>query len=465
MQSMQSFRDTRSGDIKQLLSLELFITAIVPVAAVLILTVIGIRIIPAPQAGSFLVAFTFCAIGSFLGVCFIMQQIQQTIRKRMLDLISSCRAYVDGQKEVRASVYGRDEFAILATEINRILNMQAVAPPQPQQRPQAAAPAPEMPGTRNTPPPGNPLHDYQLKQLLEDISPVMDGDLRVRARATAKGIGTIADTINFLVEELTQQVKQIRSASDHILSATRDLLDRSIDMAQTSENQMELLMRTTEQVEKLVAFTQRLTGALIISAEAAEAVQRQLQRGEQTLEEASEHISQLWQILQSLTRHQASGQKGQPLTITSITYQRLQQEVRAVAVQLQDISSAEALRDIQTGPDATTTVFSHLHDDVQRQLQLLASVEHTTEEKVSDAEEVITELYTLARRIHQASMGVMNAAERVSSLAVLADDWRSTTASFTLPGEEQRARTQIFEESNDLGSTSPFSSSEKQHTM
>ena len=78
-----------------------------------------------------------------------------------------------------------------------------------------------------------------------------------------------------------------------------------------------------------------------------------------------------------------------------------------------------------------------LRADALRHVKLLKDISHPAQEHTAFAESAITELYTLAQQTHQSSMNVLNTAERISALAVLAEQWRDSVVPFRLPNDKQ----------------------------
>jgi hypothetical protein len=76
-----------------------------------------------------------------------------------------------------------------------------------------------------------------------------------------------------------------------------------------------------------------------------------------------------------------------------------------------------------------------LNADTQQQIQLLEEALHTIQEHTVTAESMIGDLYSFAQCIDQSSSAVLNTAERIGSLATQAERWRSSVATFLLPGE------------------------------
>jgi methyl-accepting chemotaxis protein len=206
----------------------------------------------------------------------------------------------------------------------------------------------------------------------------MDGDLRVKATIFAGDLGIIADVCNYLVEELAQHIKWTRYSSNQVITVTRDLIERSIELAQSSETHMLRIAETTETVEKLVAFIQRLGDILQLSVDLVQGTQSHLQE------------------------KRVYGENG-----------------------------ARGIRIMDSAPH-TDQLLDQLDTDTQRQARMLESALSATQEHVTLAESMIEGLYVFAQRIHESSTQVLSTAERVGSLVTLAEQWRSSVASFQL---------------------------------
>jgi DNA repair ATPase RecN len=144
--------------------------------------------------------------------------------------------------------------------------------------------------------------NQQLEQLVAHISPALDGDLRAQSyiaeEASDEGVAMVADLCNALVEKLVQFTRWTLYASDRVISTSRNVLDRSIELAQTTETQMLALGTMTAAVEKLVAFIQRMGSALQLSADMAQEAYFHLQENQASLNSAQIHS-----LLQHLTKN------------------------------------------------------------------------------------------------------------------------------------------------------------------
>src|SRR5215510_11474704 len=77
----------------------------------------------------------------------------------------------------------------------------------------------------------------QIEKLLQEVSAVGDGDLRVQAEVTPDTLGVLADSFNYMIEELAKVVGRVQATTFQVTNATRRLLDRSAEVAQATEVQ------------------------------------------------------------------------------------------------------------------------------------------------------------------------------------------------------------------------------------
>jgi methyl-accepting chemotaxis protein len=351
-----------SMQFTSLLYLELLVASLTPAAVILVVAVIGTLQVMRANPLLFVLVCVLCAAITAGCELALLWQMQRALKDQFADIIMVCRHFMAGKKDVRAVVQKDNELATLARTINSLLDtikLQVSEPVTTQKKEE-------------------PQLSSQLQQFLREISPVMDGDLRVKATIFAGDLGIIADVCNYLVEELAQHIKWTRYSSNQVITVTRDLIERSIELAQSSETHMLRIAETTETVEKLVAFIQRLGDILQLSVDLVQGTQSHLQE------------------------KRVNGENG-----------------------------ARGIRIMDSTPH-TDQLLDQLDTDTQRQARMLESALNATQEHVTLAESMIEGLYVFAQRIHESSTQVLSTAERVGSLVTLAEQWRSSVASFQL---------------------------------
>jgi methyl-accepting chemotaxis protein len=359
---------------KQLMQLELLIASVVPAVAILVVGVAGTAV----NFNWFFVTLDVlaCAIAVFFGERTIILRMQHALDEQLTDLITACREFIKGNTQLRVSMPGDDQLAVLASTLNSLFDHTQTTANAPKEKPEAREAMAQTVRLDQTSEELDLLQE-QLEQLVDDISPALDGDLRVQSYVAEdtsdESVAMVADLCNALVEKLVQFTRWTLYASDRVISTSRNVLDRSIELAQSTETQMLHLSQMTAAVEKLVAFIQRMGSALQLSVDMAQ--------------EAYAH--------------------------------------------LQENSS-------QSNPVAASSLLKQLVRNTQRQMQLLEEILESTHNTTTIAESAIGDLYTFAQQFHQSSTAIIKTAESINSIVTIAEDWRNAADALYLPDDEEQ---------------------------
>lgn len=300
---------------------------------------------------------------------------QQAMDEQLTDLITACRAFIKGNTQTRVSMPGDDQLTMLANTLNSLFDHLQTTP-NPSKEKENAQTLEANPHLLDTTNENKNLINKQLEQLVENISPALDGDLRVQSyiaeNTSDEEVAMVADLCNALVEKLVQFTRWTLYASNKVISTSRNVLDRSMELAQTTEVQMLALSTMTAAVEKLVAFIQRMGSALQLNADMAQ--------------EAYFHLQE----------NQAS------------------------------VNSSEA------GP-----LLQQLTNNTHRQLQLLDEILDSTHNTTTIAESAIGDLYAFAQQFHQSSTAAIKTAESINVIITIAEEWRNAADALYLPDEDE----------------------------
>jgi methyl-accepting chemotaxis protein PixJ len=189
-------------------------------------------------------------------------------------LVSATDAVVkigQGELNTRLDVKGDDELALLGENIN---NMAGQLKALLQEQEQAAEEQRQLTETLQN----------RVLELLEEVEPISDGDLTIRATVTADDIGTIADSYNFMVANLREIVTKVQAATGNV-AATTGKNEISIQvLSQEALRQAEEIAVALKQVQQMAQSAQLVAA----SAEKAAAVVRQ---ATQTVEEGDVAIN------------------------------------------------------------------------------------------------------------------------------------------------------------------------------
>ena len=369
---------TRQMTLQPLMQLELLIASLLPVTGIFLVIVVGTKLIVPNLLVPFIAFSIVCAIAIFFAEFALISLMQRAIKEQFSDLIAICQAYMAGNKESRAIVYGDTELTtILAQTLNALLDFTTVQEKYYASRKTVSETNDE------------PLKK-RVKQFILEIAPAMNTNLRAQTEKAAGDTGLIIDISTYIAKEFIQHLKLTHSATQLIIETISEAINRSIDLAQTSETLLIDFSQTTERVEKLVAFMQRLSGMLQLYVEST------------------------------------------------------QETPRTPFVIPKDNSFTDVLAD-ETSTDGTITGEKAIlvdklpapsEDTVSQQTQLLEEALSSLQEQTLVAESLIEEFYNFAQGMHQSNTGVLNVVERISSLVNLAEQLDHSTALFQFPNDD-----------------------------
>ena len=263
--------DTDNGGmtVSSLLWTSLIVSLVVPEIALIILGVLK---------GSADPTFVYVVVGAafvvLVGVLGVSYFVRRSIQNRLLSLVDVCRNFAGGDRAVRATAIGDDEFAMLAMSLNSLLENQNFS--------SGGSPA-NSSGSSDA-----AALQAQIEKLLQEVSAVGDGDLRVQAEVTPDTLGVLADSFNYMIEELAKVVGRVQATAVQVTNGTRRILDRSAELAHATEMQVGQISQTTLAVEELATFIQNVAHKARLSAEAAQDALRNANVGQNAVRQSIE---------------------------------------------------------------------------------------------------------------------------------------------------------------------------------
>jgi len=412
-----------------------------------------------------------CSIIVILGVLIVNYLVQRKIKDRILELVDVCRDYAGGDRTMRAPVNGDDGFAMLATSLNMLLDNQGTV---------SAAGVSLGTGGNDA-----AALQAQIEKLLQEVSAVGDGDLRVQAEVTPDTLGVLADSFNYMIEELAKVVGRVQSTAVQVTNATRRILDRSAELAQASETQVGQIAQTTEAVEALAVFIQNVARNAQLSAEVAQEALRNAASGQQAvrqsidgmmlirenvqetskkikrLGERSNEIGEIVRIIEDIAdqtnllalnaaiQSAMAGEHGRGFAVVAdeirLLAERSTESTKRIATLVKSIqgdtyeavvamedSTQEVVKGSQLADEAGRSLNS-IYSAVERQAQMIESIARAAHEQTSVSEAVAVAMSRISEITRQTDAGTQEAAVSVSYLAELAEQLRASVSTFRLP--------------------------------
>jgi methyl-accepting chemotaxis protein len=398
--------------------------------------------------------------------------IRRKIQDRLLSLVDVCRGAVNGDRSVHAPIYGDDELAMLATSLNNLLEIQNFSS-------NPAGPSPSS-GTSDA-----AALQAQIEKLLQEVSAVGDGDLRVQAEVTPDTLGVLADSFNYMIEELAKVVGRVQNTAVQVTNASRRVLDRSAELAQASETQVARISQTTQAVEALASFVQNVAHNAQLSAESARDALLNAKTGQvavsQTIEgmmqirenvqetakkikrlgERSNEIGEIVRLIEDIAdqtnllalnaaiQSAMAGEHGRGFAVVAdeirLLAERSTESTKRIATLVKSIqgdtyeavvameeSTQEVVKGSQLADEAGRSLNS-IYSAVERQARTIESIAQAANEQASVSEDVANAMTEISEITHRTNAGTQEAAMSVSYLAELSDQLRASVSTFRLP--------------------------------
>ncbi|HLZ25178.1 MAG TPA: methyl-accepting chemotaxis protein [Ktedonobacterales bacterium] len=418
-------------------------------------------------------AVTFgITVFTVMAVAIFWFRMRGLVRGQALELADVCRQISSGDRAARAPVYGDDEFAVLAAAVNSVLD---------------GAPVGGM-----APSGGGDTQDAaalqgQIEKLLQEVSAVGDGDLRVQAEVTPDTLGVLADSFNYMIEELAKVVGRVQTTTFQVTNATRRLLDRSAEVASASEAQVSQIAETTNAVARLADFVQLSANNAQAAAEAAREALRNAEGGQhaviQTIDgmvhirenvqdtskkikrlgERSQEVGEIVRIIEDIAdqtnllalnaaiQSAMAGEHGRGFAVVAdeirLLAERVTESTKKIATIVKSIQGdtfeavvamEESTQEVVNGSrlaDEAGEALRSINGAVDRQAKMIEGIAKAANERAQTAEIVSNAMSRIAEITRQTNVATQDASAAVSYLAELAEQLRASVATFRLPDQ------------------------------
>src|SRR5579859_461793 len=483
---MNPDRNRGGMTVNALMQIGLFLSAAIPVIMIAFLGVFASQRIQNSGDSTFVLVVVACAIVSLIGVLTANYFVQREVKSRILGLVDVCRDFAGGNHSVRAVINGDDEFAMLSRNLNTLLDSHGGS--------QIGASFSSN---------GNDAAalQAQIEKLLQEVSAVGDGDLRVQAEVTPDTLGVLADSFNYMIEELAKVVGRVQATAVQVTNGTRRILDRSAELAHATEAQVDQISQTTQAVEELATFIQNVAHNARLSAEAAQDALRNANVGQdavrQSIEgmsnirenvqetskkikrlgERSNEISEIIRIIEDIAdqtnllalnaaiQSAMAGEHGRGFAVvadeirllaerSTESTKRIETLVKSIqgdtyeAVVAMEDSTQEVVKGSSLADDAGRALNS-IYAAVERQAKMIEDIARAANEQAQVSENVAVAMGEISETTRQTNIGTQEASMSVSYLAELADQLRASVSTFRLP-ERANQMVDVFPDMNQM---------------
>lgn len=260
------------------LFLAFFLAVLIPDIIIILMgsiytSVLNAHGIGSAQTGPLLVGTVIALLVSTGVVITLGYIVNITITQPLRQLASLTRRIRQGDTKVRAQVSGRDEISVVASSMNSMLDNIVLL-------------IQETEGQRD--------HlQSQVEKLVNEVSGVGEGDLRIQAEMTSDSLGVLADSFNYMVGELSNLIIRVKRVALEVGSSASNTYRQMTDLVRVSDGQLHQMSIVAGQVEQMTQSSRRAAERILVLDKAASAARLSAQSGRRTVERTIEGMERI----------------------------------------------------------------------------------------------------------------------------------------------------------------------------
>ena len=217
-----------------------------------------------------------------------------TITRPLGQLTSLTRRIARGETGARARIVGRDEIYLVATSMNNMLdNIVRLIQETQAQRDSLQA---------------------QVEKLVSEVSGVGEGDLRVQAEVTVDTLGVLADSFNYMVEELSSLIVRVKMVAHEVENSTVMILDHMTQLVENGDIQIQQIANATAGVEHIAESSRHVAERAQVLYKIARETRLDAQSGRASMQQSLEGIERIHENVQeTATKVQLLGDRSREI--------------------------------------------------------------------------------------------------------------------------------------------------------
>lgn len=331
----------------------------------------------------------------------------------------------------------------------------------------------------------NERNQTAIMRLLDEIEDLADGDLTVTASVTEDFTGTIADSINYSVDQLRDLVATINLTAGQVAGAVQDTQATAMHLAQASEHQAQQIAEASTAIEQMAQSIDQVWANAAESSAVAERSVEIANKGNEVvhntihgmdnireqiqdtakrikrLGESSQEIGDIVSLIDDIADQtnilalnaaiQASmaGDAGRGFAVVADEVQRLAERSSAATRQIETLvraiqtdtneavismeqTTTEVVRGARLAQDAGVAL-EEIEGVSKTLAALIQSISNAAQQQTSSAGQISLTMNVIQQITTQTSSGSTATAESIGNLAKMASQLRRSVSGFTLP--------------------------------
>ena len=331
----------------------------------------------------------------------------------------------------------------------------------------------------------NERNQNAIMRLLDEIEDLADGDLTVTATVTEDFTGTIADSINYSVDQLRDLVATINLTAGQVAAAVQETQATAMHLAQASEHQAQQIAEASTAINDMAESIDQVSANAAESSAVAERSVEIANKGNEVvhntirgmdnireqiqdtakrikrLGESSQEIGDIVSLIDDIADQtnilalnaaiQASlaGDAGRGFAVVADEVQRLAERSSAATRQIETLvraiqtdtneavismeqTTTEVVRGARLAQDAGVAL-EEIEGVSKTLAALIQSISNAAQQQTLSAGQISLTMNVIQQITSQTSSGSTATAESIGNLAKMASQLRRSVSGFTLP--------------------------------
>ncbi|HEU5374441.1 MAG TPA: methyl-accepting chemotaxis protein [Ktedonobacteraceae bacterium] len=227
-------------------------------------------------------------------ITFVGFAVQRSITGPLTELVSLTRRISKGDTNARVKIESRDEIAIVGNSMNNMLDniVHLIQDAQAQRD----------------------VLQGQVEKLVSEVSGVGEGDLRVQAEVTADALGVLADSFNYMVEELGSLVVRVKMVARDVEESTTMTSDRMTELVEGADRQIQQIANAAIEIERMALNSQQVANRAQALASSAREARLSAQGGRQAVQQTIEGMGRIYtNVQETSTKVQNLGERSREI--------------------------------------------------------------------------------------------------------------------------------------------------------
>ncbi len=416
------------------------------------------------QTNSIILATVIALLSTVMIVVVIGYIVNLTITRPLRQLATLTRRIAKGETAARARLMGRDEIYMVATSMNNMLDNIVRLIQETQSQRDAL--------------------QGQVEKLVSEVSGVGEGDLRVQAEVTADALGVLADSFNYMVEELSSLVVRVKGVAHEVENLTALILDRMTQLVENGDIQIRQIAESAVEVEHMADSSRQVAERAQVLYKIARETRQDAQSGRDSMQQAIEGMGRIHENVQATASkvqvlgdrsreideivaaisniaHQTNrlaldaaiqaamaGENGKGFGAVAADIRRLaerakeeastiarivrsvREDIGAAAVSMQD-TERETSIGAKLTQEASSTLGS-IFSAIEHQAAEIETINQMTAQQLQSSSAVVQIMHSVSESTQRSSTSTRDASNNMERLARLVEQLRSSVEAFKL---------------------------------